>query len=83
MLSIGSSELIVIAIIALLIVGPKRLPEILRDAAKVYKNFMDALNEAKNEIEEDIDDVNIKKSIEDKWKNIVEEDGADEEKKSR
>ncbi len=83
MLSIGSSELIVIAVIALLIVGPKRLPEILRDVAKIYKNFMDALNEAKNEIEEDVDEVNIKKNIEDKWKNIIEENDRDEEKKSR
>ncbi len=79
MLSIGSSELIVIIIVALMIVGPKRLPEILKGAAKIYKSFMDAVNEAKKEIEEDIDDVNIKKDIEQKWKDIIEEE--DDKKK--
>ncbi len=74
MLSIGSSELIVILVIALVVVGPKRLPEILRGVAKVYKSFMDAINEAKKEIEEDIDEVNVKKNIEDKWKEILDED---------
>ncbi len=74
MLSVGSSELIVILVIALVVVGPKRLPEVLRGAAKVYKSFMDAINEAKKEIEEDIDEVNIKKDMEEKWKEILDED---------
>jgi len=74
MLSVGSSELIVIVVIALIVVGPKRLPEVLRGAAKVYKSFMDAINEAKKEIEEDIDEVNIKKDMEEKWKEILDED---------
>ena len=79
MLSIGSSELIVILIVALIIVGPKRLPEILKGAAKIYKSFMDAVNEAKKELEDDIDEVNIKKDIEQKWKNILEDE--DDKKK--
>jgi len=74
MLSVGSSELIVIVVIALIVVGPKRLPEVLRGVAKVYKSFMDAINEAKKEIEEDIDEVNIKKDMEEKWKEILDED---------
>ncbi len=79
MLSIGSSEMLVIIVIALVIVGPKRLPEILRGIAKVYKGFTDAINEAKKEIEEDLDEVNVKKDIEEKWKEILDED--DKEKK--
>jgi Tat protein translocase TatB subunit len=79
MLSIGSSELIVILVVALIIVGPKRLPEILKGAAKVYKSFMDAFNEAKKEIEDDVDDINIKKDIEQKWKEML-EDESDKKK---
>ncbi len=74
MLSIGSSELLVIIVIALVVVGPKRLPEVLRGVAKLYKGFMDAINEAKKEIEEDLDEVNVKKDIEDKWKDILDEE---------
>ncbi len=74
MLSIGSSELLVIIVIALVVVGPKRLPEVLRGVAKLYKGFMDAINEAKKEIEEDLDEVNVKKDIEDKWKEILDEE---------
>ncbi len=81
MLSIGSSELIVILIIALMIVGPKRLPEILRGAAKIYKSFMDAFNEAKKEIEDDVDDINIKKGLEERWKELLEADDDKEKKK--
>ncbi len=81
MFSVGSSELIVILVIALVVVGPKRLPEILRGAVKIYKTFMDAVNEAKKEIEEDIDSIDVKKDIEEKWKDILDEDEKEKEKK--
>ncbi|WP_022670527.1 twin-arginine translocase TatA/TatE family subunit [Hippea alviniae] len=84
MFSIGTPEMIVIAVIALFIVGPKRLPEILRGIAYVYKNFMKAIDELKRELEEDleeIDELNPKKSIQKKWEEFLEID--EEEKKDK
>ncbi len=86
MFSIGTPELIVIAVIALFVVGPRRLPEILRGVAYVYKNFMKAIEELKRELEEDLEEVeelNPKKQIEKKWKEILEEDEDKEEEEKR
>ena len=86
MFSIGTPEMLVIAIIALFIVGPRRLPEVLRGVAYVYKNFMKAIEELKREIEEDLEEVeeiDPKKQIEKKWKEILEEDETEEEKEKR
>ncbi len=85
MFSIGTPEMIVIAIIALFVVGPRRLPEVLRGIAYVYKNFMKAIEELKRELEEDleeVEDLNPKKQIEKKWKEILEED-SDNDKKEK
>ncbi len=86
MFSIGTPEIIVIAIIALFVVGPRRLPEILRGVAYVYRNFMKAIEELKKELEEDfeeVEDINPKKQIEKKWKEILEEDDDKEKKDKR
>ncbi len=86
MFSIGTPELIVIAIIALFVVGPRRLPEILRGIAYVYKNFMKAIEELKRELEEDleeVEDINPKRQIEKKWKEILEEDEDKEKEEKR
>ncbi len=86
MFSVGTPELIVIAIIALFVVGPRRLPEILRGVAYVYKNFMKAIEELKRELEEDleeVEDLNPKRQIEKKWKEILEEDEDKEEEEKR
>ncbi len=86
MFSVGTPEMIVIAVIALFVVGPKRLPEVLRGLAYVYKNFMKAIEELKRELEEDleeVEDINPKKQIEKKWKEILEEDEDREDKEKR
>jgi len=86
MFSIGTPELMVIAIIALFVVGPRRLPEVLRGVAYVYKNFMKAIEELKRELEEDLEEVeeiNPKKQIEKKWKEILEEDEGKEKEEKR
>ncbi len=41
--NIGLSELIVIFIIALLVIGPRRLPELARGLGEAVKAFQDAL----------------------------------------
>lgn len=44
MFGIGFSELLILAIIALLVFGPKKLPEIGSAVGKGMKEFKDALN---------------------------------------
>ena len=42
--NLGLSELLVIFIIALLVIGPKRLPEVARALGQAGRAFQDALN---------------------------------------
>ena len=41
--NLGLSELLVIFVIALLVIGPKRLPEVARGLGEAVKAFQDAL----------------------------------------
>ena len=41
--NLGLSELLVIGVIALLVIGPRRLPEIARGLGEAVKAFQDAL----------------------------------------
>lgn len=47
MFGIGFSELIVIAIVALIFVGPKRLPEVMRQAGKLFVHVRRTANDVK------------------------------------
>jgi len=53
MFGIGFGELIVIFIIALIVLGPKRLPEFARNVAKVYREVMGTINEVKSSVLDD------------------------------
>lgn len=51
--SIGLPELIVILVIALLVVGPKKLPDVGRSIGEAIRGFRRALNDAdKSSLEE-------------------------------
>ena len=41
--NLGLSELVVIFIVALLVIGPKRLPEVARALGEALRSFQDAL----------------------------------------
>ena len=51
---IGMPELVVILIIALIIFGPRKLPELGRSLGKSIAEFKRASNELKNTLEEEI-----------------------------
>lgn len=51
---LGVPELIVIFIIALLVFGPKRLPELGRTVGKALTEFRRASNELRNVVEEEV-----------------------------
>lgn len=54
MLGIGGPELLVILVIALLVFGPKRLPEFGRTIGKGLSEFRRASNDLKRSLEEEI-----------------------------
>ena len=58
---IGLPEMALIMIVALLVFGPKKLPEIGRSVAKTIRSFQDASKEFENEFKKEA--ANIEKSI--------------------
>ena len=58
--SIGPAELVLIFIIALLVFGPKKLPEIGRSVGKALREFKKTSEEIKGRIEEEIEASEIK-----------------------
>ncbi|WP_445116586.1 Sec-independent protein translocase protein TatB [Acinetobacter sp. WZC-1] len=54
MLDVGFSELLVFGIIALLVLGPEKLPEAIRSAAKWYSKFKRVINNVQNDIDREL-----------------------------
>ncbi len=75
--SIGVPELIVILAIALLIFGPKKLPEVGRSIGKALREFRKTSDEIKEKIEEEIQAEEFKDIKEELNKKV----GEDEEGK--
>ncbi|WP_281285448.1 twin-arginine translocase TatA/TatE family subunit [Deferribacter autotrophicus] len=50
------SELILIMVIALIVIGPKKLPEVAKALGKGYAEFKKALNEFKEAVNVDLND---------------------------
>jgi sec-independent protein translocase protein TatB len=53
MFGIGGIELIVLAIILLIVIGPKQLPEVMRTIAKFVREILKARDEFKKSIDQD------------------------------
>jgi Tat protein translocase TatB subunit len=54
MFNIGLPELIIIFIVALLVVGPSRLPELAKSLGKAFTQFKRMADEVKETIEEEV-----------------------------
>lgn len=61
--SIGVPELIVIFIVALLVFGPRKLPEIGKSLGKALKEFQRARNELISTVEEEVRKIETETSI--------------------
>lgn len=79
MFDLGMQELIVISIVAFLVFGPKRLPELGRTLGKGIKELKAAMRNVKDSLEEE--DLNLSKKIkeakadiEKSFKNAIEPD---------
>jgi len=60
---IGFLEILIIIILGLIIIGPKRLPEVLKILIKFYKRIENKLSDFKKDIEEDIGTDELKKDV--------------------
>ena len=66
MFDIGFWELVTLAILALLIVGPEKLPKVARDAGHIIGKVRRFIHDARLELERELDDSphqELKKSI--------------------
>ena len=66
MFDIGFWELVIIALVALIIIGPERLPDFARDAGRLINKIRRFIQSAKRELEKELelDEVNdLHKSI--------------------
>ncbi|MDA0775100.1 MAG: Sec-independent protein translocase protein TatB [Proteobacteria bacterium] len=63
MLQIGFLEIALILIIGLLVIGPKRLPEVVKTWLKFYKKIQNQFAEFTKNFEEDIGAEEIKKDV--------------------
>jgi len=60
MFGIGFNEIIIILLIALIVIGPQKLPDIAKALGKGYREFRKAFNDIKDEL--NIDDEDDEKS---------------------
>tara|TARA_B100000965_G_scaffold348693_1_gene321446 strand:+ start:768 stop:1013 length:246 start_codon:yes stop_codon:yes gene_type:complete len=60
---IGFLEILIILLLGLIIVGPKRLPEVIKIVLKVYKRIQKKFNSFRKDFEEDINADELKKDV--------------------
>lgn len=69
--SIGTSELLLIGLVALIVFGPRKLPEMMKMFGKAMAEFRKSTNEFKNSWEREVSIENLEKQDEQK-KNLLE-----------
>ena len=78
MFGIGFPELLIILLIALIVIGPKRLPELAKALGRGMAEFKKAIEEVKSEIDVDTEIPDIKRDIMDSINSI--ESSSDKDK---
>ena len=63
MFGIGMQEVVLICAIALIVVGPKKLPELARALGKGYAEFRRAFDDMKRTVEVDLQTEDIRRSL--------------------
>lgn len=73
MFGLGMGELVIIAIIAIVVVGPKQLPEVMKTLGKWARDLSKARDEFTESIRQDETVSNLKESLEQAKKKMIEE----------
>ena len=63
MFQIGFLEILIIFLIGIIIIGPKRIPDLLKNILKLYKKLETKFNNFKKDIEDDIGTDEIRKDV--------------------
>ena len=63
MFQVGFLEIAIILILGLIVIGPKRLPDLIKTILKFYKRVQKQISNLKNDLEEDIGTEEIKKDV--------------------
>ena len=63
MFQIGFLEILIILILGLIIIGPKRLPDVVKTFLRLYKKMENKLSSFKKDIEEDIGADELRKDV--------------------
>ena len=63
MFQIGFLEIIFVLVVGLFIVGPSRLPTVIKFLVKIYKKIQKQVSEFKNDLEAEIGTEEIKKDV--------------------
>ena len=63
MFQVGFLEIAIILILGLIVIGPKRLPDLIKTILKFYKKVQKQISSLKNDLEEDIGTEEIKKDV--------------------
>lgn len=82
MFGIGMPELILIAIIALFVVGPKRLPDLAKTVGKGLSEFRRATEDATETLKETLHAEEIRSKVDDIKESILRDDDNDAMKKT-
>ena len=54
--NIGTSEILIVALVVLLLFGGKKIPELMRGLGKGVKSFKDGMNDVRKELDLDDED---------------------------
>lgn len=63
MFGLGVGEILLILALALIFIGPERLPDLARSLAKGYAEFRRSFDEVKNTIEKDLRSLNVEEQL--------------------
>ncbi len=80
MFGLGFSEILMIAVIAILFLGPDKLPSAMVQIAKLFKTVKNSVNEAKSSIEQEINIQELKQNAQE-YKKSFEKTKSDVQKK--
>lgn len=72
MFGLGVGEILLILALALIFIGPERLPDLARSLAKGYAEFRRSFDEMKNTIEKDMRSLNVEEQLRQGKRNLDE-----------
>lgn len=83
MFGIGMPELIIIFVIALIIIGPKKLPDLARALGKGMAEFRKATNEIKANLDIEDDIKGMEEELADSVSGLIDESETEDETKAK